>query len=104
MNNLSIFDTHCHLVDKKYHEHDIKQIIHEAEKAGVKYILNVGYDRWSNQIVIEQLKQFPNLFGAIGLHPNDGKSDFNEENLILMEKQLVDKRIIAIGEIGLDYY
>jgi TatD DNase family protein len=104
MNNLSIFDTHCHLVDKKYHEHDIKQIIHEAEKAGVKYILNVGYDRWSNQIVIEQLKQFPNLFGAIGLHPNDGKSDFNEENLILMEKQLINKRIIAIGEIGLDYY
>ncbi|CAG8440262.1 11528_t:CDS:2 [Ambispora leptoticha] len=72
-----------------------------AKKSGVKYILNVGYDLKSNQIVIEQLEQFPNLFGAIGLHPNDGKSDFSEENLILMEKQLVNKKIIAIGEIEL---
>jgi len=81
MNNLSIFDTHCHLADKKYHDHDIKQIIHEAEKEGIKHILNVGYDLKSNQIVIEQLKQFSNLFGAIGLHPNDGKNNFSEENL-----------------------
>jgi TatD DNase family protein len=81
MNELVIFDTHCHLADKKYHDYDIRQIIQEAEKEGIKYILNVGYDMRSNHLVIEQLKLFPNLFGAVGLHPNDGKGNFSEENL-----------------------
>ena len=58
MNNLSIFDTHCHLADEKYQKQSqsTAEIIQTAEKAGVKNILNVGYDKTSNQKVIEQLK------------------------------------------------
>jgi TatD DNase family protein len=104
MNELSIFDTHCHLADEKYKESNVSEIIQGAEKSGVKYILNVGYNMRSNYLVLEQLKQFTNLFGAVGLHPNDGKAEFNEENLNWIEKQLSNKKIIAIGEIGLDYY
>ena len=81
MNNFSIFDTHCHLADEKYQNLDLKEIIKEAEKAGVKFILNVGYDGVSNQKVIAQLKEFPSLFGALGLHPNSNE-DLKEENLI----------------------
>jgi len=82
MNKLSIFDTHCHLADKEYQKHSqsTKEIIQEAEKVGVKYILNIGYDKESNQKVIEQLEQSPNLYGALGLHPNSNK-DLSEENL-----------------------
>ena len=80
MNNLSIFDTHCHLADEKYENQDIEKIVLEAERLGVKNILNVGYDKKSNQKVIEQLKEFSNLLGALGLHPNSNK-DLNEENL-----------------------
>ena len=105
MNNLSIFDTHCHLADKEYHRQNrsTKEIIQQAKKVGVKHILNVGYDKESNQKVIEQLEQFPNLYGALGLHPNSNE-DLSEENLQWIENQLINKRIIAIGEIGLDYY
>jgi len=82
MNKLNIFDTHCHLADKEYHKknQNTQEIIQQAEKIGVKYILNVGYDKESNGKVIEQLKQFPNLYGALGLHPNSNE-DLGEENL-----------------------
>ena len=102
-----VFDTHCHLADKKYHEQSksTEEIIQEAKKAGVKYILNVGQDMLTNRLLLKQLNDFPNrLFGALGLHPNS-KEDLKEENLQWIEKQLLtNKRIIAIGEIGLDYY
>jgi TatD DNase family protein len=80
VNNFSIFDTHCHLADEKYEGQDIKKILQEAEKVGIKNILNVGYDKASNQKVIEQLAKFPHLFVALGLHPNSNE-DLKEENL-----------------------
>lgn len=106
MNNLPIFDTHCHLADKKYREQSksTKEIIQEAEKFGVKYILNTGQDMLTNRLLLKQLEEFPNLFGALGLHPNSNE-DLKEENLKWIEQKLLtNKRIIAIGEIGLDYY
>jgi len=82
MNNkkLLIFDTHCHLGDKEYKNHNISEIINEAEKVGVKYILNTGQDMPTNHLLLTQLKFFPNLFGSLGLHPNS-EEDLNEENL-----------------------
>lgn len=103
MNKFTIFDTHCHLADENYEDQNIKKIIQTAEESGVKFILNVGYDKKSNQKIIEQLTEFPNLFGAVGLHPNSNE-DLAEENLKWIENQLTNQKIIAIGEIGLDYY
>ena len=105
MDKITIFDTHCHLADQKYQEQNqnIEEIIQEAEQAGVKYILNTGQDMPTNQLLLKQLKDFPNLFGSLGLHPNS-EEDLKEENLKWIEQQLTNQRIIAIGEIGLDYY
>ena len=103
-NNLLIFDTHCHLADQKYQGQDITKIIQQAREKNVKSILNVGYNQLANSKVIEQIKKHSSLFGALGLHPNDGNQDFQEENLTWIEKQLSNQKIIAIGEIGLDYY
>jgi len=80
MNRLSIFDTHCHLVDEKYEASDISAIIQAAKNEGINYILNVGYDKKSNEKVIKHLKKFSNLFGSLGLHPNSF-DDLREENL-----------------------
>ncbi|KLL02541.1 MAG: TatD, hydrolase [Mycoplasmataceae bacterium RC_NB112A] len=105
MDKLSIFDTHCHLADQEYQKQNknTKEIIQEAEKSGVRYILNAGQDMPTNRLLLQQIKDFPNLFGALGLHPNSNE-DLKEENLNWIEKQLNNKKIIAIGEIGLDYY
>ncbi|CAG8680293.1 10001_t:CDS:2, partial [Ambispora leptoticha] len=82
MNKLTVFDTHCHLADGEYRKQDrnTKEIIQEAEKAGVKYILNTGQDMPTNQLLLKQLEEFPNLYGALGLHPNSNE-DLKEENL-----------------------
>ena len=80
MNKILIFDTHCHLADEKYQGENTKKIIQNAEKVGVKYLLNVGYDKQSNQKVIQHLAEFPSLFGALGLHPNSYE-DLKEANL-----------------------
>ena len=105
MNNFSVFDTHCHLADKEYckQNQSAKEIIQAAQRAGVKYILNTGQDMPTNRLLLQQLKDFPNLYGALGLHPNS-KEDLKAENLQWIEQQLTNERIIAIGEIGLDYY
>jgi TatD DNase family protein len=106
MNKLTIFDTHCHLADQKYSEQSrsSKEIIQAAEKVGVKYILNTGQDMPTNRLLLIQLKEFFNLYGALGLHPTS-KEDLKEENLNWIKQQLlINKKIIAIGEIGLDYY
>jgi len=105
MDKITIFDTHCHLADKKYQEQNknTEEIIQEAEKVGVKYILNTGQDMPTNQLLFKQLKDFPNLFGSLGLHPNS-EEDLKEKNLKWIEQQLTNQQIIAIGEIGLDYY
>ncbi|CAH1755726.1 4978_t:CDS:2 [Entrophospora sp. SA101] len=102
MDKLTIFDTHCHLADKEYQKQNqnTKEIVQQAEKVGVKYILNTGQDMPTNQLLLKQLKDFSNLFGALGLHPNS-KEDLREENLSWIEKQLTNKKIIAIGEIEL---
>lgn len=105
MNKLFIFDTHCHLADEKYSEQEknAKEIIQEAKEIGVKFILNMGQDSPTNHLLVKQLDEFPNLYGALGLHPNSDE-DLTEENFIWIENQLSNKKIIAIGEIGLDYY
>ena len=103
MNKLLIFDTHCHLADESYDNYDINQIIQEAQEKGVKFILNVGESKKTNQKIIRQLENYPNLFAALGLHPNSDE-DLEEENLKWIERQLNNKKIVAIGEIGLDYY
>jgi TatD DNase family protein len=80
MNKLTIFDTHCHLADKEYQKQSqsTKEIVQQAEKVGVKYILNTGQDMPTNRLLLNQLKELPNLFGALGLHPNSNE-DLKEE-------------------------
>ncbi|WNE40967.1 MAG: putative metal-dependent hydrolase YjjV [Mycoplasmataceae bacterium] len=79
------------------------KIIEDAKEVGVERILNMGQDFPTNHLLIKQLDEFPSLYGALGLHPNSNE-DLNEENFQWIEKQLSNKKIIAIGEIGLDYY
>ncbi|WNE41363.1 MAG: putative metal-dependent hydrolase YcfH [Mycoplasmataceae bacterium] len=102
--SLSFFDTHCHLSSEDYDDFQVNSIIDDAKKNNVKHIINVGYDMFTNNRLILQSKNNEDfLFSAIGIHPNSD-DDLNEDNLVWIEDKIVNEKIFAIGEIGLDYY
>lgn len=96
------FDTHCHLNDKRY-ENDIEGYVERAKAVGVNYLLIVAWDVKSSKKAIKIAERFNNVYAAAGIHPVDAvktpKSDLKE-----LEKLLTHPKVIAVGEIGLDYH
>jgi TatD DNase family protein len=97
-----LVDTHCHLNFDSF-DSDRAAVVSRAEQAGVYRILNPGIDVQTSRAAIELAHVFPNVFASVGVHPNDasGWSDNTLEELRLMAAQ---PEVVAIGEIGLDYY
>lgn len=93
-------DTHCHLF-KEYYD-DISAIINLSKKNKVNRMIVSGCDKDSNKEIIE-LIQKEEIYGTIGIHPEEVE-DYNEEDLKFIEEYLSDEKVIAIGEIGLDYH
>lgn len=94
-------DTHCHIY-KEYYD-NIDQIIKNAKENHVNRIINNGCDKKSNEEVLRWIKIIPNMYGALGIHP-ENVLNYQEEDLNWLEKELKSPKIIAIGEIGLDYH
>ena len=97
-----LVDTHCHLVNEDY---DIDQVIKNAINNDVKYLVVGGSSREDNRLNLELLDKYSNLFVSIGYHP-DIASIVTEEDYSYLEECLMkdNGRIVAIGEIGLDYH
>ncbi|HOJ50864.1 MAG TPA: TatD family hydrolase [Spirochaetota bacterium] len=92
-------DTHCHLDFPDYNE-DRKEIIKEIEEK-LEFVINISASYESNKKTLELIKN-KNIYGTLGLHPHDSK-DYKEITEFIKENGNKEK-IIAIGEIGLDYY
>ncbi len=98
-----LIDTHCHL-DFPDFERDIRETIERAETAGVKYLINPASSILSNAKTLELSRSFPSVFSALGVHPHDAK-DVNQETLTRIKSMAQNnKKVVAIGEIGLDFY
>lgn len=101
--NYFFIDSHIHL-DMKVYDKDREEVIENSIKSSVKYFLNVGYDLESSLNSNELSKNYDNIYGSLGFHPHDAK-DFKISYLIDFEKIIKgNKKILAIGEIGLDFY
>lgn len=94
-------DTHCHIIKEEYDNYE--EIINDLEKNNIKRIIINGYDLESNKEVLKLIEKYDNVYGAIGVHPNYIDESL-EEIIELIESNINHKKIIAIGEIGLDYY
>ena len=94
-------DTHCHITRNDYS--DIPFLIDKIRKSGVNKIIVNGCDMESNLEVLELTKKYDIVYGAIGFHPTE-LDNFNENDLIWLEKHIDDDKIVALGEIGLDYH
>ncbi|MFH0863584.1 MAG: TatD family hydrolase [Candidatus Gottesmanbacteria bacterium] len=97
-----LIDTHCHLNFPDF-EKDLDQVIKNSLNASVEKIINVGADLNSSQKAIEIAQKYESCFAAVGIHPHhaDKIEKGWEEKLKDLAKQ---PKVVAIGEIGLDYY
>ena len=95
-------DTHCHL-NYQWFDKDLDEVLERAWEAGVERILIPGFDMESSRKAIQLSENNPRLFAAIGIHPNDAE-DWNMEYLPELKDLVQHPKVLAIGEIGLDYY
>ena len=95
-------DTHCHL-NLNLFQSDLPEVLERARQNGVKHILVPGIDVTTSHSAIQLCKQYPNLSAAIGVHPNEALT-WSEESLSELVALADSPHVVAIGEIGLDYY
>lgn len=96
-----LIDTHCHLYSEYYS--DIDDIVNLAKKSDVNILINNGCDIKSNKEVIDLLDKYKNMYGAIGIHPEE-VDNYSLNDIKFIEDNLNNKKVVAIGEIGLDYH
>lgn len=94
-------DTHCHITRNDYN--DIPFLINKIKESGVNKIIVNGCDMESNLEVLELTKKYDIVYGAIGFHPTE-LNNFTDSDLEWLEEHINDEKIVALGEIGLDYH
>lgn len=98
-----LYDTHAHLDSNKLYP-DIENVLHHAREAGVQYINTIGCDWKSSLLSVRLAEKYPEqLFAAIGVHPHEAK-DMTEEHLMRLLQLASAEKVVAWGEIGLDYH
>jgi TatD DNase family protein len=97
-----IFDTHAHLNAHQYSE-DLDSVIQKAKEEGVSKILVVGFDKETIEKALEIAEGNEGFYAGIGWHPVDA-IDFNDNYINWIEELTENKKVVAIGEMGLDYY
>lgn len=104
-----IIDTHCHLNFKAF-DKDLNEVIHRAQEAGVAKIIIPGAKIDSSRKAVEIAQKYSSCFAAVGIHPHHinefiqlGKS-ITEEKLKEILHSTQKNKIVAVGEVGLDYH
>lgn len=94
-------DTHCHIY-KEYYE-NIDEILKRALESNINRVINNGCNRESNKEVLALANTYNNMYIALGIHPESADT-YQKEDLTFIEENLSNPKVIAIGEIGLDYH
>lgn len=96
-----IIETHCHLDYLK--ERPLEDTIEQAQAVGIEKIITIAVSPDNLDTVMDLTQQHPSIWGTQGVHPHDAEK-FTPETEKAIRKNALDGRIVAIGEIGLDYY
>lgn len=96
------FDSHAHYDDERFDE-DREQLIAQLQEKGVDYIVNAAADMKSCYTSLALAHRYDFIYSSVGVHPHDVK-ELTEEDMETMKKLAADPKVVAIGEIGLDYY
>lgn len=99
---MELFDSHAHYNDEKF-EQDREELLKEIYNSGVTKLVNAGYSLESSKTAIEIANSHEFIYATVGISPNDIEG-FKKEDLNEITKLAQNKKVVAIGEIGLDYY
>jgi TatD DNase family protein len=97
-----LFDTHVHLNAEQYND-DLEEVIERARATGVEHMVVVGFDRPTIKKAIELAETYDFLYASVGWHPVDA-IDMTDEELAWLEQLAAHPKVVALGEMGLDYY
>jgi len=100
----TVVDTHCHLADAKLRD-EVEGVIARAADAGVAQIISVGAigPIENDRLTVEIAEHHQNVFAAVGVHPHDAK-DCTPTRIAQLRELAASKKVVAIGESGLDFY
>lgn len=101
--NNVFFDSHAHLNDSQFDGDRAEMIERARTDYGVSHILNIGYNRETIPSSIQLAEEYDFIYSSVGWHPHDA-IDCKEEDLVWIRSLTEHPKVVAIGEIGLDYY
>ncbi len=96
---MKLFETHAHL-DHPDFDADREALINKCFGTGIEYIINIAFNKETSHSSLELAKKHLHIFSTVGFHPHDAQ-DFDAE---LVKKLAREKKVLAIGEIGLDFF
>lgn len=99
---MRLFDTHCHLNDEAY-QGDLTAVLERARRAGVARMLVVGYDLPSSRRALALAEAEEGIYAAVGIHPHEAAA-VTVADLDRLEEMMAHPKVVALGEIGLDYH
>lgn len=99
---MEFFDSHAHYNDEKFEE-DRNELIKNMYGQGITKIINAGYSLESSKKALQIADNYDFMYTTVGISPNDIE-DFKKEDLIEIENLAKNKKVVAVGEIGLDYH
>lgn len=97
---MKLFDSHAHYNDEKFSE-DREIVLQEIKKSGIEKLVVAGYNLEKSKEAIQIANEYENIFATVGISPNDLDTEINLDEI---EKIAKSNKVVAIGEIGLDYY
>ncbi len=100
---MRIFDTHAHYDDRAFNE-DREELIASLKEKGVEAVTNIAVTINSSKVAVEYTKKYDFFYGTVGVHPSDAYKEKLEDIDVLRKLALANEKIVAIGEIGLDYH
>jgi len=99
---MKFFDTHAHLYDNRF-DIDRGELIKSLKDNQIEKVITVGTDIMTSKECIDTANNYEDVYATVGIHPHDAK-DFKDGDIKILKSLSKDKKVVAIGEIGLDYH
>ncbi len=97
-----LIDSHVHLDDKRF-DRDRKYLIENLKENNVELVINIGADLQTSKNSVNLAKEYENIYATVGVHPHSAK-EVTDEVLEEIKQLAEEEKVVAIGEIGLDYH